>query len=102
MIVFLFALLITIAGVGYWVLQRKGPLRMVLLPLRKEKPEEPVVQNPKAAPEFIDELRKREESMKSEFAAAKKREIDREEIRQKEKEIVVVLPENSHKYEEDK
>jgi hypothetical protein len=50
----------------------------------------------------LDELRRREESMKAGFAARKKSEIDLEEVRQREKEIVVVLPKDAHKYEEDK
>jgi hypothetical protein len=50
----------------------------------------------------LDELRRREESMKAGFAARKKNEIDLEEVRQREKEIVVVLPKDTHKHEEDK
>jgi len=40
--------------------------------------------------------------MKAGFAARKKNEIDLEEVRQREKEIVVVLPKDTHKHEEDK
>ena len=60
-IFYLFAFLIVFAGAGYWFLLRKGPLRVTVLPLSEEKTGRPAVQNPKRTPEFIEELRRREQ-----------------------------------------
>jgi hypothetical protein len=62
----------------------------------EEKPEEPTVQAPKPAPDFINELRRREELMNAGFIGGKRHELDREEVKQKEKEIVIVLPKEAY------
>jgi hypothetical protein len=92
MILYLIPLLIVLAAVGYWLMLRKGPPREPVAPLRKEKFGQPAVQTPKRTPEFIEELYRREQSMKAGNTATKKSEFDLQELRRKEKEIVVEPP----------
>lgn len=88
---------ITLGGWGYWYWKRKTTVEEPEpTPLMEQKPEEPAAQTPKPAPEFIDELRRKEELMNAGLIGGKRREIDREEVQKKEKEIVIVLPKEAY------
>jgi hypothetical protein len=98
----IFLIVLVLAGGGYWFWRRKRWIKEKPLLFIEEKPEEPTAQAPKPAPEFIDELRRKEELINAGYIGEKRRELDREEVRQKEKEIVIVLPKEAYRYEDDK
>ena len=98
--VFLIAALL--AGGGYWFWSRKVRISELPPPFIVENAEEPLAQAPKPAPDFIDELRRKEEFLNAGFVGEKRREIDLGQVRQKEKDIVIVLPKDAYRYEEDK
>ena len=52
------------------------------------------------APDFIEELRRREEFLNAGFVGSKPRVVDQESM--KEKEVVIVLPKEAFRYEDDK
>ena len=98
----IFLIAAVLAGGGYWFWHRKGRIQQLPPPFIEENPEEPAPQAPKPAPEFIDELRRKEELLNAGFVGEKRREINLGQVRQKEKDIVIVLPKEAYRYEEDK
>lgn len=91
MILYFIILLVILAGAGCWFLLRKKPLlRVRLRPSGERKPARtpPAVQPSKQMPAFIEEMRRRDQSMKAEIPDTNKSEFDLQEIRRKEKEIM--------------
>jgi len=88
MIVYVILILIAVAAAGCWHLRRKGPLRMTILTVKKqESAEPPAPELPKCMPEFVEELRRREQAMKAGMGPARKPQFDLQEVRRKEREI---------------
>ena len=65
-----------------------------------DTPQQPTDASNRPDPEFIEELRRREELMNAGFVGSNPRVIDQESM--KEKEVVIVLPKEAFRYEEDK
>jgi hypothetical protein len=90
-------------ALGIWIWKMKhAPAK---IPAVVEPPEIENEQSPgdislRPAPEFIEELKRREELMNAGFVGNKPRGADQEAS--KEKEIVIVLPKEAFRYEEDK
>ena len=55
----------------------------------------------KERPEFIDQIRRREELIKAGFVGDQTKSFDRDEAAEREKETVIVLPKEAHRYEEE-
>lgn len=65
-----------------------------------ETPQPPTDASNRPDPEFIEELRRREELLNAGFVGNNPRVVDKESM--KEKEVVIVLPKEAFRYEEDK
>ncbi len=89
---------LALAGAGYWFRSRgESPHQAPdASPVAEEKTTAESERTPKPAPEFIDELRRREELMNAGFIGDKRRSIDRDKVGQREKEIVIVLPKDDY------
>lgn len=102
MTVSLIVMLITIGGAFCWVLLRKRPLHMkVRLPkASKRAGPEPADQPPRRPPEFIEDLRRREQSMKAETVEVRRPEFDLEQVRRRERELNEEMRKATHDREE--
>jgi hypothetical protein len=90
MIVYLIVLLIIVAGVGILFFS-KIKLRVKGRRVTNRGPEPSrnrTAPAPKPAPAFLEELRSKDRSMQAEASSAEETEVDLQEIRRKEKEIV--------------
>ncbi len=89
---------LALAGARYWFRTRgESPHQEPeAAPAAEEKTAAESDRTPKPAPEFIDELRRREELMNAGFIGNKKRSIDSDKVGQREKEIVIVLPKDAY------
>ena len=90
-------------GAGIWIWIRKRTDAQ--MPPMDTIPDSDTSQPPtdtsnRPAPEFIEELRRREELMNAGFVGSNPRIIDQQSM--KEKEVVIVLPKEAFRYEEDK
>jgi hypothetical protein len=91
----------------FWIYRRRktrqaaalDPLAL-LTPFPESPPEAaPESADPKQTPEFIHKLKQREELMKAGFVGATSREVER--TNGKEREVVIVLPKEAYRYEEE-
>lgn len=95
--------IIVLAGIVVWYLVSKRSAEPILPP---EEVAEAIKQEPPAnvsnrpAPQFIEELRHKEELLKAGFVGSKVPHVDQEAMR--EKEVVIVLPKEAFRYDEDK
>jgi hypothetical protein len=85
---FVIAVFAILAGIGCWLLLRSR-YRLGLSPFNKQKsdPPPPAVEAPKQAPDFLIEMRRKDQSMKIESPKTEKPEFDLQEICRREKEI---------------
>jgi hypothetical protein len=91
------------AALGIWIWKMKharSKIPAVVEPPEIENEQSPGDISIRPAPEFIEELKRREELMNAGFVGNKPRTTDQESS--KEKEIVIVLPKEAFRYEEDK
>lgn len=89
------------AGIWIWIRKRTNarmPPAEALSELDTSQPPTDVTNRPD--PEFIEELRRREELMNAGFVSSNPRVIDQQSM--KEKEVVIVLPKEAFRYEDDK
>ncbi len=94
---------IGMSALGIWIWKMKGarpPIPQVEAPAETEIRELPGDPSIRPAPEFIEELKRREELINAGFVQSKPRVVDQESM--KEKEVVIVLPKEAFRYEEDK
>jgi hypothetical protein len=90
-------------GAGIWIWIRKQPDAQIppldtVSDIDTSQPPTDAINRPD--PEFIEELRRREELMNAGFVGSNPRVIDQESM--KEKEVVIVLPKEAFRCEEDK
>ena len=69
-------------------------------PAEAEQEEPPADVSVRPAPEFIEELKRREELINAGFVGSKPQVVDPDTM--KEKEVVIELPKEAFRYEEDK
>ena len=97
----LLAIGISAFGILFWKMKHvRAQIPVVEEPPEIETEESPADIAGRPAPEFIEELKRREELMNAGFVGSKPRNGDPEQS--KEKEIVIVLPKEAFRYEEDK
>ena len=56
----------------------------------------------RTAPALVEELKRKEDLIKAGFVGTKANQFDRQAVAGKEKEIVIVLPKEAYRYEEEK
>ncbi len=99
--VVLFATGLSALGIWIWKMRRASPpIPAMDEPVESEIQELPGDPSIRPAPEFIEELKRREELINAGFVQSKPRIVDQEAM--KEKEVVIVLPKEAFRYEEDK
>ncbi len=98
-----FVILAGLIALGLWIWRRKRDSEDMPMPEEIPDGEEPVaLPSGTILPEplFIEELKRREEQLKAGFVGNNPPHIDRELM--KDKEVVIVLPKEAYRYEEDK
>jgi hypothetical protein len=96
-------LLIASAGVALWIRTKKRVAIQIPLPETDddiETPGTPADAPNRPDPQFIEELRRREELLNAGYVGNNSRVADKESM--KDKEVVIVLPKEAFHYEEDK
>ena len=102
---FLLLVLLVIASlsVGFWKWRKKriiAEIPPLVITTETDTPQPAADASIRPAPGFIDELRRREELMNAGFVGSKPRVADQESM--KDKEVVIVLPKEAFRYEDDK
>lgn len=88
---------------GFLIWKRKGEMAGIPIPdssVETEDPEPQESMSSRPEPPFIEELKRKEELLKAGFVTNQTRVAPREQT--KEKEVVIVLPKEAFRYEEDK
>ncbi|MBN1566557.1 MAG: hypothetical protein JXA73_01840 [Acidobacteria bacterium] len=101
--ILIFLFLIASAGIFIWIRTKKraeAPMPPLESTAEIEPPRKPSDASNRPNPEFIEELRRREELLNAGFVGNNPRVVDRESM--KEKEVVIVLPKEAFRYEDDK
>jgi len=97
----LFAAGLSALGIWIWKMKSAQPQNTAMeAPAEAEQEEPPADVSVRPAPEFIEELKRREELINAGFVGSKPQVVDPDTM--KEKEVVIELPKEAFRYEEDK